>query len=88
MTCIAAGAVYLPLPGGILLDQSVLSTPAFTVFATFVAINTIGYVAITVVKVLPFPRLRRRGGRNRRAEDRGIVLTDTAAPGTGPEQAR
>lgn len=62
--------------GGILFEQSLLSEPWFTVFATFVAINTLGYVAITVAKVLPLPKFARRSGRNRRAETRGIVPDD------------
>ena len=73
-TALAAGAFR----GGILLEQSVLSSTWFTVFATFVAINTLGYVAITIAKVLPLPRLRRRNGRNRRAETRGIFPEEPA----------
>ena len=73
---------------GILFDQGILSTHWFTVFATFVAINTLGYVAITVVKVLPLPRFRRTDGRNRRAETRGILPEDPATSVDVPEESR
>ena len=38
---------------GILLPRSTLETPWFAVLATFVAINTVMYVALAVAKLLP-----------------------------------
>ena len=40
-------------PFGILLPESVLSSPWFALLATFVAINTVMYVALAVGKALP-----------------------------------
>ena len=67
---------FLPpalLPAGILLPESFLYTPFFRVLATFVAINTVVYVALAIVMMLPkidvrklFPR------RYKRSETRSI----------------
>lgn len=38
---------------GILLPAGVLSSPWFALLATFVAINTVMYVALAVAKALP-----------------------------------
>lgn len=43
------------LPQGIVFPQSVLSWPTFIVFATFVAINTVIYLGLTVSKFAPWP---------------------------------
>ena len=71
-----AAAVLLPgalLPTGVLLPESTLHTDAFKVLATFVALNTLMYVTLAVLKVLPkgyaFSWFR---GRNRRAQNRSI----------------
>lgn len=40
-------------PTGLLLPESILETELFAVLATFVAINTIMYVALAVAKILP-----------------------------------
>lgn len=42
-----------PVPLGILLPEHVLSSQCFAVLATFVAINTVMYVALAAAKVLP-----------------------------------
>lgn len=41
------------LAAGILLPESVLSSRWFAVLATFVAINTVMYAALSVAKALP-----------------------------------
>ncbi|MFB7249220.1 hypothetical protein [Microbacterium sp. NPDC056234] len=57
---------------GFLLPESILHTEWFSVFATFVAINTVIYVVLGVIKVLPKVRRRSRGGASRRSETRSI----------------
>lgn len=61
------------LPSGLLLPEAVLHSDWFAVWATFVAINTLMYAALSVAKILPkiYPSdwIRRR---NRRTETRGI----------------
>ena len=57
---------------GFLLPESVLYTDWFSVFATFVAINTVIYVVLGLIKVLPKIRRRTRGGASRRSETRSI----------------
>ena len=59
-------------PAGILLPEELLYTDWFGVLATFVAINTLIYVVLGLIKVLP--RWRRGGyrGASRRSETRSI----------------
>lgn len=57
---------------GFLFPESVLYTDWFSVFATFVAINTVIYVVLGIIKVLPKVRRRSRGGASRRSETRSI----------------
>ncbi len=59
-------------PAGILLPESILQSEWFTVFATFVAVNTVIYVVLSVSKL--FPVVRSLGFRKRkdRAETRSI----------------
>lgn len=57
---------------GILLPESVLDSSWFGVFASFVAINTVIYVTLSVAKLLPVVRIRRRRGADLRAESRSI----------------
>jgi len=45
--------MHLVMPAGILLPASVLSSELFAHFATFVAINTVIYGALSVAKILP-----------------------------------
>ncbi|PPL19204.1 hypothetical protein GY24_07000 [Microterricola pindariensis] len=56
-----------------LLPESVLQSEWFAVWATFVAINTLMYAALSIAKILPkiYPSdwVHKR---NRRAETRGI----------------
>ncbi|WP_105804979.1 hypothetical protein [Leucobacter massiliensis] len=81
--CGAVAAVGGPLPGGILLPQEILETTWFSVLATFVALNTVAYVVVSIVKILPAVRIfSRRGGRNRRAETRSIY-PDGGPPAAG-----
>ncbi|MFC7788176.1 hypothetical protein ACU045_04250 [Microbacterium sp. MAHUQ-60] len=62
----------IAVPSGIVLPQSLLYSDWFGMLATFVAINTVIYVVLGVIKVLP--RWRRRGhtGSSRRSETRSI----------------
>ena len=58
---------------GVLLPQSFLHSPFFAVLATFVAINTVMYLALAVAKILPKVYLSDYlKGANRRAEVRSI----------------
>lgn len=57
---------------GILLPESVLHTAWFNVFATFVAINTVIYVILSITKLFPVIRFGRRRGRERRRTNRSI----------------
>jgi hypothetical protein len=61
------------VPAGILLPESIVHTDWLAILATFVAINTVMYGALAVVKILPklhpgswFP------ARQERAETRSI----------------
>ncbi|MCR6493182.1 hypothetical protein [Cellulomonas sp. P24] len=75
MTALLPGA-FLPsalLPTGLLLPESTLHTDAFKVLATFVALNTLMYVTLAVLKVLPKGySFTWFSGRNRRAQNRSI----------------
>lgn len=69
-----AGALQAgALPAGVLLPSSVLESGPFAVLLAFVAINTVMYGALAIVKVLP--KVYPSGwlvGRNRRAQNRSI----------------
>lgn len=59
------------------IDPSILHNRAFMVLLTFVAINTIAYATLSVLKLVPLFRrqrgwLRRSDPRDRRSEDRSI----------------
>lgn len=64
----------LPDPSfaGFLLPESILHTEWFSVFATFVAINTLVYVVLGVTKILPKIKIARRNPASRRSETRSI----------------
>jgi len=58
---------------GILLPEEWLQTEWFSVLATFVAINTLIYVVLGVIKIIPKIRVRRAySGASRRSETRSI----------------
>ncbi|MFE6996100.1 hypothetical protein ACFVAE_09105 [Microbacterium sp. NPDC057659] len=58
---------------GILLPESLLYSDWFSVLATFVAINTLIYVVLGIIKILPKVNLRRsHTGASRRSETRSI----------------
>ena len=59
-------------PTGFLIPESVLYSDWFSVLATFVAINTVIYVLLGTIKILPKVRMRRHRGANRRSETRSI----------------
>lgn len=66
---------------GMVLPESVIHTTGFKVLATFVALNTLMYATLAVVKILP--RVHRPAwlsGRNRRAQDRSIYAGRTQEP--------
>lgn len=70
----AAPAIVVPAlvaRTGFLLPESVLQSPRVAVLAAFVAINTLLYVTLAAVKILPRPRVS-WSGRSRRRETRGI----------------
>lgn len=61
------------IPTGILLPEEWLQTEWFSVLATFVAINTLIYVVLGIVKIIPKFRWRRAySGASRRSETRSI----------------
>lgn len=58
---------------GILLPQEWLQTDWFSVLATFVAVNTLIYVVLGLIKIVPMIRWRRTyRGASRRSETRSI----------------
>ncbi|TFC18198.1 hypothetical protein E3O19_05175 [Cryobacterium algoritolerans] len=58
---------------GILLPESILASGFFAVFAAFVGINTVVYVALAIAKILPMVYVTDWiTGRNRRTETRSI----------------
>lgn len=60
-------------PWGLLLPQSVMSSPFVAVLATFVAINTVMYLSLAVAKLLPKIYLSDHlGGAERRRTNRSI----------------
>jgi hypothetical protein len=61
------------LPTGVLLPASILQSDSFKILATFVALNTLMYATLAVLKVLPKGyALSWFSGRNRRAQNRSI----------------
>ncbi len=61
------------IPAGILIPESILTTEFFAVFAAFVGINTVIYVALAIAKILPKVYFTDWiTGSNRRAETRSI----------------
>ena len=67
------GAMLAVLPTGILIPESILQSDWFSVLATFVAINTVIYVALGIIKILPKVNIRsRHSGASRRSETRSI----------------
>ena len=58
---------------GLLLPETLLQADWFSVLATFVAINTVIYVVLGIIKIIPKVKLRRRHyGASRRSETRSI----------------
>lgn len=62
----------LMVPRGILLPESVLATSWFSVLASFVAINTVIYLVLGIIKIIPVIRFSTGQGRDRRSETRNI----------------
>jgi hypothetical protein len=62
---------------GILLPETLLSTPVFQFLAAFVALNTIMYLVLSIAKILPKVYLSDWTARgNRRTETRSIHPDD------------
>lgn len=63
----------MKLPTGVVLPESLLHSQWFAIWATFVAINTLMYAALSVAKILPkiYPSDWVHS-RNRRTETRSI----------------
>lgn len=60
------------VPTGILLPEELLYTDWFGVLATFVAINTVIYVVLGMIKLVPKVRMPQYRGASRRSETRSI----------------
>lgn len=60
------------IPTGLLLPESFLLSDWFSTLATFVAINTVIYVILGVIKIIPWPQRPSHKGRSRRSETRSI----------------
>lgn len=56
---------------GLLLPESFLASGWFAVLAAFVAVNTLMYIALALVKIVPKVRIP-WSGRSRRSETRSI----------------
>jgi hypothetical protein len=63
----------VPLLAGIALSQNIMHTQWFAVLSTFVAVNTVLYLTLAIIKLLPKAYLSDWvDQRNRRAETRSI----------------
>jgi hypothetical protein len=63
------------------LPESIMHTPWFTTLSTFVAINTVLYLTLAIVKLLPkFYMSDWVNRRNRRSESRSIYPSVDPAP--------
>ncbi len=63
----------IQLLAGLLLPESLMETRWFAVLSTFVAVNTVLYLTLAIVKILPKAYLSDWiDHRNRRAETRSI----------------
>jgi len=61
------------LQTGALLPESILHSDSFKILATFVALNTLMYATLALMKLLPKGyAFSWFSGRNRRAQDRSI----------------
>lgn len=58
--------------GGHWISPDVLHSRLFLVLLTFVAINTIAYATLSLMKIVPLVRWQRRNVFDRRSEDRSI----------------
>ena len=70
------------LQTGAVLPESILHSDSFKVLATFVALNTLMYATLALMKVLPKGyAFSWFAGRNRRAQDRSIGSAPPSAEG-------
>lgn len=65
-------SVLNAVPAGLLLPESFLLSDWFSTLATFVAINTVIYVILGIIKIVPLPQRPGHTGRSRRSETRSI----------------
>jgi len=75
--------VTVHVVAGILLPEGLMHTPWFAVLSTFVAVNTVLYLTLAIIKILPKAYLSDWVDQhNRRSETRSIYPEpDEAAPG-------
>ncbi|MFZ4520037.1 MAG: hypothetical protein ACOYOP_16730 [Microthrixaceae bacterium] len=67
---------------GVLLPEDVLYSRWFAILSTFVAVNTVLYLTLAILKILPKAYLSDWvTSRNRRAETRSIYPEPEMAPG-------
>lgn len=69
------------LLAGVLLPESLMYTRWFAVLSTFVAVNTVLYLTLAIIKILPKAYLSDWvDQRNRRSETRSIYPEGDAPP--------
>ena len=71
-----------PVFAGLLLPESIMHSQWFAVLSTFVAVNTVLYLTLAIIKILPKAYLSDWvDRRNRRSETRSIYPeADEASP--------
>ncbi len=73
------------LTAGLLLPEGLMHTRWFAVLSAFVAINTVLYLTLAIIKILPKAYLSDWvDHRNRRAETRSIYPESEPGPGAAP----
>lgn len=76
------------LPPVLLIPASLLESEFFQVLATFVALNSLIYATLAVLKVVPKGYgFFRFDGRNRRRQDRSIYPVPVSHEPSGPQPA-
>ena len=86
--------VAVVLPTGVLLPESILQSDSFEILATFVALNSLMYATLAVLKILPKGyALSRFNGRYRRIQNRSIYpeplgpeASDSGEHASGPAE--
>ena len=73
---------------GLLLPESVLTSPWFLLLATVVAFNTIIYVGLTLAKLIPWPQQFHPQWVRDKAERLGVNPSEEKVMPKTPESAR